>query len=699
MRLAVIDAPAGFIPLCLGVPDYIVRAIRDHGGDAIVFICTDCRLGDGSGQSGSSGNDGGVGELAFRQLFQTVKELCKTVKILSEQVGGLIAGAGGQTVHSQPPPVEGTRLVIREEICGLEERRKRRLSIVIRGLAVAGSEELNQAFDPVARKLTGGPVLLSEVVCSSQADKLYRAKVASDGIKKKLVDNAPSLASSNLRHVFVNRDLTYVQRTELKKRRDSRRAAQAGAEREEATGRTGTAGFKLVGLQSSSVGCFSSLRFGFLNVNCLLNKLNYVSSLLTDFNLDIFGVLETWLLPSTPDSFVSICGYGVVRTDTAGNFAKHGVCIFIKNSITFVRVGCCCPNVCAIFLPKYKLHFILVYRPPSNSYIEDRLLIDFLLDFCIDKETVICGDFNLPDLDWKRRDCFFIEYPPRVQPFVNAFISLGFTQWVAEATFWCSSNTLDLVLTSEEDRVGDIEILPPFPSCGHMCVVFTYFFQFNVNSIDGGLPKRDWFRGRYGMINNHLSVFDWQLEFYDLGVSAMYSRLKEILDPLINRYVPLAKGPTHPKICHPPPSLKRERSRAWKSYKNLRGLYGRSSQCAAHALAIYSDLNDHYRRFFVHKQIAFERSLVSSLAEFPKRFHAYVRSKKVGNPSVGPLRKSDGTLIVKCDEMAEVFAEEFSSVYVVEELDHPAPHQVYDGTLDRISLSVDEVARFVGRWI
>ena len=446
-------------------------------------------------------------------------------------------------------------------------------------------------------------------------------------------------------------------------------------------------------MQSSSVACFSSLRFGFLNVNCLLNKLSYITTLLTDFDLDVFGVLETWLLPSTPDSFVSIRGYGVVRTDTTGNFAKHGVCIFIRNSITFVRVACLCPNMCVIFLPKFQLHIVLVYRPPSNGCAEDGLLLDFLLEFCVDKETVIFGDFNLPELDWSQQDCLFADYPPRVQSFVDVFISLGLTQWVTEATFWRSGNILDLILTSEEDRVGSVDVLPPYPSCGHLAIVFTYVFQFGVNCVGGGLARRDWFRGRYGMINNHLSAFDWQLEFHDLTVSAMYNRLKEILEPLIDRYVPLARAASHIKIRHPPPSLKRERSRAWRSYKNLRRLYGRSSVHASQALTVYNDLNDRYRRFFTHSQITFEHSLVSNFTEFPKRFHAYVRSKKIGNPSVGPLRKSDGTLIVKCDEMAEVFADEFSSVYVLDELEHPAPHQICDGTFDRVLFSAEDVSR------
>ena len=111
----------------------------------------------------------------------------------------------------------------------MEKRKKRRLAIIIVGLDVPVGGDLAGAFDPVARQLTGGPVPLSEVVCIDQAKKVYRAKVGSDAVKKKLLDNAPSLAQSNYRHIYVNRDLTYVQRQELKRRRQSRRSAQPTA--------------------------------------------------------------------------------------------------------------------------------------------------------------------------------------------------------------------------------------------------------------------------------------------------------------------------------------------------------------------------------------------------------------------------------------------------------------------------------------
>ena len=223
------------------------------------------------------------------------------------------------------------------------------------------------------------------------------------------------------------------------------------------------------------------------------------------------------------------------------------------------------------------------------------------------------------------------------------------------------------------------------------CVLFTYIFQFGVDCPQVCEVRRDWFKGRYGIINNHLSDCDWEFEFAGLNVSEMFDRLKTILAPLISRYVPLAMTPSGPRVKHPPPSLKRRRACAWQSYKSLRGLHGRTSLLATQALAVYSDLNDRYRRFFIYAQSDYEHSLMMNFKMFPKRFHSYIRNKKVGNPSVGPLRRTNGSLTSICGEMAEIFAEDFSSVYTNDNLDHPAPHQVCDGILDSVPLSFSDV--------
>ena len=61
------------------------------------------------------------------------------------------------------------------------------------------------------------------------------------------------------------------------------------------------------------------LRVGFCNVNSLLNKLSFVYDLIVDNDLHIFGITESWLLSSIPDSFVMFDNFSIVRTDTRGN--------------------------------------------------------------------------------------------------------------------------------------------------------------------------------------------------------------------------------------------------------------------------------------------------------------------------------------------------------------------------------------------
>ena len=115
-----------------------------------------------------------------------------------------------------------------------------------------------------------------------------------------------------------------------------------------------------------------------------------------------------------------------------------------------------------------------------------------------------------------------------------------------------------------------------------LCIVYLYF-PVGVDSVDNCEVRRNWFRGRYGIINNHLSGFDWEFEFAGLGVSDMFDRLKAVLVPLISRYVLLS-------VCPPVSS-------AWQSYK----VTNHSKECKAEILCLLSRL----RKFLVDLMIVF----------------------------------------------------------------------------------------------
>jgi hypothetical protein len=438
--------------------------------------------------------------------------------------------------------------------------------------------------------------------------------------------------------------------------------------------------------------CFNkyySLKICHCNVNSVSNKLDYILDVAQQHSLDIFGVTESWLLPSVRDSFVEIAGYRIVRTDAFGEIRKHGVCFYVKSGLVFVSVDVEVPNVHVVNLVDFELYVVLVYRPPSNSVDDDKLLVNFLFEFCLGREVLIMGDFNLPMLDWADDIVLQEMVGETGHRFANCFNVLGLTQWVHDPTFLQSGNILDIVLTTEDDRVGDVEVLAPFPHCGHCPVYFTYWFLHEVQENGTVSPRRAWHRGKFSEINEHLSDIDWVFEFQERSVNDMFSRFQEIICSLVERYVPLWRDDLVPRSSvRIPAGLRNERRVAWLSYKSLRRQFGRHSGEALDALEIYSSLNLNFRNFHINAKISHEESLVATIRESPKRFHSYIRTRKVGTPSVGPLRLQDGVVSSDCGVMSELFADAFSSVYVENDPIDPAPHRWFDGSIDTVPLQL-----------
>ena len=184
-----------------------------------------------------------------------------------------------------------------------------------------------------------------------------------------------------------------------------------------------------------------------VNVNSLMNKVNYVSHLIDRESLDLVAVSETWLTGAVSSSFVSIPEFDVVRGDVRGDVRKHGVCIYVSKKLKYVPLNVDIPNVTCIQLVDMGIFVLSVYRPPSYNNIENATLINFLSDFCLGKEVVVLGDFNLPSLRWASYDLLNDYVAPLDLEFFSCFMQLGLNQWVQEGTFLGSNNILDLVLT------------------------------------------------------------------------------------------------------------------------------------------------------------------------------------------------------------------------------------------------------------
>ena len=115
-----------------------------------------------------------------------------------------------------------------------------------------------------------------------------------------------------------------------------------------------------------------------MNLNSLVNKVSFITDLCDDLDLKVVGICETWLSPDVSSSILSVEGYSLLRNDSSSGQRKHGVCMYIHNDLKIGHVYTDHDNTLGVFHPSFGLHVLVVYRPPSNTAVEDQELIDYV---------------------------------------------------------------------------------------------------------------------------------------------------------------------------------------------------------------------------------------------------------------------------------------------------------------------------------
>ena len=448
---------------------------------------------------------------------------------------------------------------------------------------------------------------------------------------------------------------------------------------------------------NSSSRKFDILKACTVNVNSIANKVNYINNLLLDEELDIVALSETWLTSSCSNSFIDIPGYSLCRGDVKGNIRKHGAALYISDKLNYVQVTVNLPNVAVLRLIDYNIHVLSIYRPPSYSLAENQALMEFISDFIPNKETIILGDFNLPSLKWSL-DAVYGDYiSPNDRMFLDCFSECGLTQWVNFATFFPSGNVLDLILSSDEDRIGEVFSVPPFPGCHHCPVICTIIFSFSMTAgVEEMLERRSWGKANFAGISEDLTALDWERSLDNLNVQQAYNLFLDIINRSIVQHVPLAGNIKKGRwMSVPPRALTVQRENQWKKYKLVRRTYGRHSNEALVEMEEYHRLNHQYRNYTRNRQANYEQKLIDHLSDAPKLFHGYLRDRKKGCPSIGPLRDTAGSLVQTNWGMSEIFADAFSSVYVSEVPANPHPYQTSNAQMEDLTVSYDTIKKIL----
>ena len=121
-----------------------------------------------------------------------------------------------------------------------------------------------------------------------------------------------------------------------------------------------------------------------------------------------------------------------------------------------------------------------IYRSPNSQEANNGELLRMLPTLCHTQDfshLLICGDFNLPEINWAEPPTTSTGPESLSAKFLDCTRDCFLWQHVTEPTHkrgQQTSNTLDLVLTNEENMIDKVEYDAPLGKSHHCCLIFKY---------------------------------------------------------------------------------------------------------------------------------------------------------------------------------------------------------------------------------
>ena len=198
---------------CSGLPTRLGTEIIKSSSDAIQYICTACRA--------TSQNQPN----SINKLTQCIEQLFLTVQGLASKVAEIDQWRETrQAQENSMAPMDNNQIrsMIKSELVELREQDKRRSSVVVRGIIYRTADDFKNKFNQVSNRLLGRTVIMSGLTLINS--RIVRFNVDNREDRVQLLSSSPKLKTmKELNHIFISKDLTYKQRSELLNRRNNNR--------------------------------------------------------------------------------------------------------------------------------------------------------------------------------------------------------------------------------------------------------------------------------------------------------------------------------------------------------------------------------------------------------------------------------------------------------------------------------------------
>ena len=332
-----------------------------------------------------------------------------------------------------------------------------------------------------------------------------------------------------------------------------------------------------------------------------------------------------------------------------------------------------------------------IYRTQSNdvdlasctqSTNEIRQLIIKAYEY--NSNLIIAGDFNFKNIEWDNQ--YVSNGHKHLLDFIDTLQDCFLHQHVTEPTRYReneASNLLDLILTSEEGMVHNLNYHPPLGESDHVCLTFTLFYCQQDYQFQ---PEYNVFKTNYEALKEILSKHDWTTRL-NANFQSDYSTFMDILTKAFEGNSALTTPPKKRKnlyMTRESSRLKNTKARLWKKYILTRSQFDRDK---------YIKCKNKLRSLTRNLRSDFEKNLVGSIKETPKSFWKYAKTRLKTRSSIPTLDKPDGSKAVSAIDKANALNQYFNSIFTIENIDSlPSASFEFKGEiLTNITISPDLV--------
>ena len=308
-----------------------------------------------------------------------------------------------------------------------------------------------------------------------------------------------------------------------------------------------------------------------------------------------------------------------------------------------------------------------IYRSDSGTKENNENLPKLLKEINEMKQShkLILGDFNYKEIDWETWSTSKSETSDE-QSFINCIQDQYWYQHVTSPTRYRAGvepSTLDLVFTNEESMIEQISYQSPLGKSDHSALYIKFLLKQSSKFQPKTVHMYD--KGNYQMMNEELKI-DWQtLLNSEQDVNKQWETIKDKIKQASDKHIP---------------SYQTTEKSLWKKGKIPLNAETRKEIRKKHRLwqRAYETKQDHKIRKWKQQRNKVSRlvreaeeNLEIDIAKDsklnPKKLWKYVKSKSKVKSSISPLNnRNTGKLTVNEKEQADVLAQQFASVMIVE---------------------------------